>query len=138
LLEATASAPVLENVVWQTNISKAQLQVLINLTPAGDPGPLLPEDRYKLLSEQLLYQMVRAYMQKYGDILKEQVSRAEPDQYQMSAEGIDGGGIPLIFEHFNSKAWRGDSNFPPIDNLEDMASKWKLEMHVKEKPLFFK
>jgi hypothetical protein len=134
LLAATAAAPDFNQRILSANtkdptllnISKAEL---LAETIKNDPGKVLTAEQYELLANQILYQMLRAYMQKYGDILQWGYDGGPNWQWlptSTTADGLDKKAPDEIFELFNSRNWKGDSKYPPIDSFEDMIAKWKL------------
>jgi hypothetical protein len=149
LLAATAAVSDLNTRILKENAAKANLPNLSKtdlLAEIGksDPGPVLTADKYELLADQILYQMLRAYMQTYGEMNQwgydavDRTSTGWKSSFVSTStfsDGLDKKAPEEIFARFNSKKWKGDQNFPPIDSLEDMVVKWNLKVqHLYNDP----
>jgi hypothetical protein len=132
LLAATAAAPDLYKKISRSHITKQDLIDEISKTPVGDPGPVLTSGQYGLLAKQILYKMLKADMQKYGEIVHVKAIQGIDRFEFMKAEGLDDKGLPEIFAIFNSGTWQGDQNYPPVNDIDDMIRKWTLVVNERE------
>ena len=71
-------------------------------------------------------------MQPYGDIVHVKAAVGIDRFDYKQSNGLDDKGIDEIFPIFNSKVWKGDKNYPPIDNIDDMIKQWKLAVTDKD------
>jgi hypothetical protein len=126
LLAATAADTDLNQKILHSSISKADLLMEIH---KNDPGPILSAENYELLSDQILYHMLRTYMQRHGDVEQYGDDWGGSQTWRAGltkANGLDKAAPEEIFARFNSKNWKGNMSYPPIDSVEDMVVKWML------------
>jgi hypothetical protein len=122
----------------------AMADLLLRIGGQNDPGPLLTSPQYDLLADQILYQMLRAYMQEYGQMnqwgIDDLVKTPTGQQWAFVptstfSDRLDNKAFDEILARFNSKRWKGDKNYPPVDSVEDMVVKWSLKAeHLYNEP----
>jgi hypothetical protein len=100
-------------------------------------GEVVNNRTFDLLSDQILYDMLRAYVKAYFIVRTHRSDTIDdlPEDYADFVEGLDGAQRKMIYGRFGAASIKwSNSARPPVDDYKDLVKKWSAAL-VANRPV---